>query len=237
MPSAIADPTATTPGDSSSVAGLAAVTGVFDLSRVMYTQFYCEENIYHMIRDHVAPEHWGDFYVVFISNVEKCVALNFQKVGVTPDTPVYWDYHVILLHHPRATAPHTLTVYDLDTLLPFGTPHHAYLAHTFPPTLPDPRLAHPPAPARFKLVPALDYMRMFASTRAHMWREYMTEDGDLERRWAAEPPPWPAVVSAEEGEDTLERFLDFGHAGDRFGRVYAEGEFRGLLDRMVREAV
>ncbi|RPB17702.1 hypothetical protein P167DRAFT_569437 [Morchella conica CCBAS932] len=70
MPAAIAD-LPTTPNGSSTTTELVAVTGVFELSQVRYTQFYCEENIYHMIRDHVAPELWEDFYVVFISNTEK----------------------------------------------------------------------------------------------------------------------------------------------------------------------
>ncbi|KAH0608055.1 uncharacterized protein H6S33_002107 [Morchella sextelata] len=223
MPAAIAD-LANAPNDSSTTE-LVAVTGVFELSQVKYTQFYCEENIYCMIRDHVAPELWEDFYVVFISNIEKCVALSFQKVCTTPDTPVYWDYHVILLHHPR-TTPHTITVYDLDTTLPFGLSHHSYLSHTFP--------THPASPpAHFKLVPAKDYMRLFASTRAHMWREIVNDEGDRGWRWVAEPPVWSCIVSEEEGEDTLERFLDFGHEGDRFGRVYGEGEFREVLEGMV----
>lgn len=41
-------------------------------------------------------------------------------------------------------------------------------------------------------------MRLFASTRAHMWREEVTEEGDREWRCVAEPPVWDAIVS--EGE-------------------------------------
>lgn len=121
----------------------------------VYTSCYCEENIYLLCRALLqtpsVTELW-DIFVVFISNANKAVgirlwpsplvmrvfiditlftqvALWYQKTARSPDYPVVWDYHVILVLRPRRKEHTKETghpemhswVYDFDTTL--GLPH------------------------------------------------------------------------------------------------------------------
>ncbi|XP_019622561.1 PREDICTED: protein N-terminal glutamine amidohydrolase-like [Branchiostoma belcheri] len=146
----------------------------------VYTACYCEENIYKLcewIRDNTSRIQ--EFYVVFISNSAQQVPLWMQKAGrqYGPGKPVVWDYHVILLHQREGQQT---DVYDLDSMLPFPCNFSRYCTATFHS---DEEL-RPQFHRKFRVVPATDYLMVFASDRSHM----RVADG-----WMSPPPEYPCI--------------------------------------------
>jgi len=82
-----------------------------------------------------------DYYVVFVSNEEKCCPMFCQLANCDPNEPCFWDYHVFLLGTPVATRNgHTASnkqetnnnvVIDMDSHLPFPCPVAEYLSNAF----------------------------------------------------------------------------------------------------------
>lgn len=157
-----------------------------------YTPYFCEENVWHLVRERAAQGRLG-LYAVFITNRGKHVLLRRQRAG----DPVAWDYHVVLFEGGE--------VVDLDTVIEGGPslPVGDWLDGTFP------AVAEPFAP-RFRVVPAAELAATFASDRSHM------------RGPRGEPlqpfPAWPAI-RCPLGEHTLPRYLDLddGIAGEWLG--------------------
>lgn len=115
----------------------------------VYTSCYCEENIYWLIKRFLSPsggEQEWDVFSVFISNPTRTVtdmednayrilkfvtqvALWNQRMGLSRDAGIIWDYHVVLALRERPqvrsqssscylTNERGAWIYDLDTYLP-----------------------------------------------------------------------------------------------------------------------
>ncbi|KAF8959078.1 N-terminal glutamine amidase-domain-containing protein [Flammula alnicola] len=109
----------------------------------IYTSCYCEENVYLLcqsfLQDPSLKDEW-DVFVVFISNLNKTVALWCQKAARFHGSPVIWDYHVVLVLHPRREdsdmkarpSEHHSWVYDFDTRLDLPCLWEEYFSMTFP---------------------------------------------------------------------------------------------------------
>lgn len=88
-----------------------------------YTSCYCEENIYLLAQACLASPDVEKyrFFVVFISNHNKQVAVFQQKASRYIDNPelcypVIWDYHVILVKVPvLVTGPESARQENLDS--------------------------------------------------------------------------------------------------------------------------
>jgi len=148
-----------------------------------YTQFYCEENIWHLC-DHVRRLESSELtkcYVVFISNNMKCVPLWRQRSGKSEDKLVTWDYHVIFMHEQDDRC----LVFDLDSDLPFPTYFPKYVTET----LRTDQILKTEHHRFFRVIPAPVFLQKFASDRRHMRKQ----DGS----WLQKPPPHPPIKTAE----------------------------------------
>lgn len=170
-----------------------------------YWPCYCEENIWHLC---ARPEISGrQAHVAIISNPERSVALWAQRASEAANSPVLWDYHVILL----VAADPLWEAWDLDSILGCPLPAHTYLDMTFAGT---PYLPSRLAP-RFRLVPAAVYRRELRTDRSHM----RLENGELR----SPEPPWPTIGDGS----NLDAFVDMESAF--LGEVY---DLEGLSRRL-----
>ncbi|KAJ7685043.1 N-terminal glutamine amidase-domain-containing protein [Mycena polygramma] len=148
------------------------------LPQMVYTPFYCEENIYVLCEALLSRK--AEVSVVFISNESKTVcpscrppkyapqafvqiALNNQKLG--GQSVVVWDYHVVLWLRARDQQN---WIYDFDSSLPFPCLMKDYLAHTFEEDVPFPYIS------LFRIVTGPTFVEYFASDRSHMVRDDMS---------------------------------------------------------------
>jgi hypothetical protein len=146
-----------------------------------YSACYCEENIWHLAQSDQLPD--SERTVVFIAAESGACPLWEQRAVPAEREPVFWDYHVILLLHERDAGYRwqNACVFDLDSTAGWGLSLTEYLAATFP-MAGQLRDEYEP---RFRLIPAEDYVRDFASDRSHM----RGDDGS----WLAPPPEWPLI--------------------------------------------
>ena len=122
-----------------------------------------------------------NYSVVFISSWSENTPIWRQRSSKDLDTPVVWDYHVVLVckGDTRSIREHGHSLlFDLDTNLP-EFPIHAgtYCMAAF-------RLDRPLLPENeqtFRVIPAADFLTHFASDRSHMLASGMPF------------PPWPAI--------------------------------------------
>ena len=136
-----------------------------------YHPFYCEENAWWLCAEPALGP--GPHQVTFISGLAgHCPFL--QQRAVDPGKVLWWDYHCVVLDGSGR-------IWDLDSRLPLPTLGLDWLDQTFPFGDELPTRWRP----RFRLVPAADFRRHFASDRRHM----RNSDGD----WTQPPPPWPAI--------------------------------------------
>lgn len=148
-----------------------------------YVSCYCEENVYKLCQDVNIrnPNEVTKCYVAFISNLSRTVPLWRQRAGKDDGKLVVWDYHVIFLYHPEVNR---CLVYDLDSELPFPTYVHKYVTETFRTD----QILKPDYFRFFRIIPAVEFLRDFASDRRHMKRS----DGS----WIKPPPNYPAISSS-----------------------------------------
>ncbi|XP_068014707.1 protein N-terminal glutamine amidohydrolase [Melanerpes formicivorus] len=148
----------------------------------VYTSCYCEENVWKLC-DYIRSQNrypLEEFYAVFISNDRRMIPLWKQK-SACGDEPVFWDYHVILLH---ASGEQNF-IYDLDTVLPFPCPFDVYSVEAF--RLDD--SLHPELHRKIRMIRADLYLKTFASDRSHMKDAY--------GKWQKPPPSYPCIETAD----------------------------------------
>ncbi|WP_373497558.1 hypothetical protein [Aquiflexum sp.] len=165
-----------------------------EIKSYKHTKNYCEENIWHLCQH---PDLAG-FYkkVLFITNTDKNCDFHFQNDSVD-GSPVWWDYHVILL----ASNNNVDLVYDLDSSLNQPTPLKDYLRLTFQDLDEKNESSHP----IFKAIDSADYLAGFFSDRGHM--------KDAEGDWIFEPPHWSQI-----GENMIlpiKELLDFSESSNQ----------------------
>ena len=155
---------------------------------VPYQPFYCEENVWQLCR-HPAMA-CRTVFVVFIFGRASAIPLWHQRAARSPEWPVFWDYHAVLMTTGRPSA----AVWDLDSVLDWPVPLEAYLAATFKIALPE---VHAPI---FRVVNGGDFLATFSSDRSHM--------RDAKGGFIAPPPPWPAPAR---GPSNLRDFTGRGN--------------------------
>ncbi|CAG0916503.1 unnamed protein product [Notodromas monacha] len=199
-------------------------------SECVATPYYCEENVWKLceyVECH-RRETLPNCFAVFISNDKRAVPLWRQKAGRSEDKLVIWrvspnregsrtivpvfrevmkkspeDYHAVVMYsEPGSKA----VVYDLDSELPFPTFFHKYVTETFRTD----EVLKPEYHRYFRVVPAEQFLRIFASDRSHM----LKEDGS----WLKPPPNYPPIVS-QVSQNNLENFISMNPNVD-LGHVY-----------------
>ncbi|MEZ5537852.1 MAG: hypothetical protein R3F02_19790 [Thiolinea sp.] len=169
--------------------------------RYLYQSRYCEENIWHLAQQ---PE-FQNCDVIVIAARGDFFPIVCQRAAETPDTPMLWDYHVVLLWHADNDVHYIL---DFDTTLPYCTPVADYLRQSFL----DERLLKPQFIPLFRVMPGREYIAHLQSDRSHM----KSAEG-----WLAEPPPWPPISAVG---SNLRKFTDMNDA--EFGQVLTAAQLR-----------
>lgn len=166
-----------------------------------YQPFWCEENVWHLAQ---RPEPGdGERLVLVVTGAAGCFAA-WQQRDTPLDSPVVWDYHVVL-----AAGGPAWSVWDLDTRLGCPVPANRWLNASFPCPELTPRELWP----RFAVFPAGEFVERFGSDRSHMRRS----DGG----WQRPPPPWPMIsgsdLSLAEAVVLARRGLDLAQLAVRLG--------------------
>lgn len=168
-----------------------------------YQAYYCEENIWLLCQQ---PE-FETADAIMIAALADCFPMLQQRAATTPQTPIWWDYHVILRWQYQG-QPYIL---DFDSTLGFCTPYQQYLQYSF--------LAENQLPAmfrpQFRVFSAPEYVTQLRSDRRHM----RTAEG-----WQAPPPTWSAPSC---DSSNLAQLVDMHE--QECGRVMGLGE---LLEEM-----
>jgi hypothetical protein len=190
---------------------------VFPLARdeLDYQPYYCEENVWRLLSSPslAAWEAWA----VLVSNRKKDAVLLRQRAGRPVDGLVHWDYHVFAVALDPAEGAVAL---DLDSQLPFPCAFGRYLDDTFPADSPS------RSTARFRAIPAAEYVGDLSSDRSHMRRE----DGG----WIWPPPPWPAPGEGTDRGPNLMRWIDLRRRSP--GRIYDAARLASVLRARERKS-
>lgn len=173
------------------------------------TACYCEENIWRLAyrrlhgastqgimekrndRSSLGEDKENDeYYVVFVSNQERCCPMLHQIASDHPMRPCFWDYHVILIQSKKVMKKGKqriqAQVLDLDTHLSFPCSLEEYLVGTFGMKFASKKEEKLYAPL-FRVVRAEHYLETFFSDRMHMLK-----DG----KWIASPPDYDCITTA-----------------------------------------
>lgn len=163
---------------------------------------YCEENAWRLAYRHINSTcnnnnnnsddddiDWK-YYIVFISNDQKCCPM-FKQRATPEDDPneyVCWDYHVIVMRTQQNSTIATATstqILDIDTWIrPYPTPLSQYLDESFPHAS-DPTFNKQYLPL-FHVIKAEDFIREFYSDRSHMFKN---------GKWSSPPPDYPPIMN------------------------------------------
>ena len=101
--------------------------------------YYCEENIWRLAYRKIHGQHnevsKNRYHVVFVSNPKACVPMFQQLAANDPETPVMWDYHVVLLMTTTMSEDQVASktyVIDIDSYVPYPCPLKDYVEMVFP---------------------------------------------------------------------------------------------------------
>mmetsp|Transcript_249 Transcript_249/g.405 ORF Transcript_249/g.405 Transcript_249/m.405 type:complete len:263 (-) Transcript_249:40-828(-) len=209
------------------------------------TACYCEENIWRLAyrrlrgssREETVEEDSRndrvrkggnkeneEYYVVFVSNKERCCPMFHQIASDHPMKACFWDYHVILIQATkvmkRGKQVIQAQVLDLDTHLPFPTSLEEYLQGTFGMKFASKKDERMYAPM-FRVIRAEYYLETFFSDRMHM-----VKDGT----WIAKPPTYECITTANMTKNkhgfwsNLDDYIDMsrlnhGRSDSKYGEV------------------
>ncbi len=163
-----------------------------------HTPFYCEENIWHLVQE--ACFQGQEAQIAIISGEGDYRRLWHQSQAQNAESPVYWDYHVILLVRDKRKW-----VWDLDTTLGLPILADRYFSETFL----GPGVDVENCDVTLRLIEADYYVQNFSSDRSHM--------RDANGEWLAPPPGWPAIMNAS--KSNLIDWLDISR--DDPGRLFS----------------
>ncbi len=167
-----------------------------------YTPFYCEENIWHLAQEKCFLGL--DTFVAIVSGKGSYRRLWFQNQAADQESPVFWDYHVLLLVFDNGWH-----VWDLDTTLGLPVTAETYFQKTFL----NSGIDLENCDVILRLIASESYVRSFSSDRSHM----LSPTGE----WLAPPPAWPAITKGN--KSNLLDWLDIGR--DDPGQVQTLSEF------------
>ena len=154
-----------------------------DRSSFAYQSHFCEENVYLMAQQLLngGGKHEGmELYVVFISSQSKETPIWRQNASQDRESPVVWDYHVVLVAtgNTHAIREHGFTLlFDLDSCLEFPISAAMYCLAAFRPDLTITKEHE----QTFRVIPAATFLEYFASDRSHMLASRLPF------------PPWPLI--------------------------------------------
>lgn len=140
-----------------------AIEVVRDL-RAPYTPKYCEENAILMFNELTNAR------LVLVSSAAKCTSFRFQRATLSPEDPVFWDYHAFVYDLNEDV------IVDADCTLAWRLDRQTYLNATFADA---PWLASKYQP-HFRLFDREQIVHL-KSDRSHM-----NEGGE----WLSPPPSW-----------------------------------------------
>lgn len=216
-----------------------------------YQSCYCEENVYLLIQalsTQLAASIDGDstdfvpkwdVRAVFVSNETKMTLLFQQKASKAPDSgwPVVWDYHVFaavsctLLAADGKRCGTQTWIYDADSVLSTSADEatcpvafEGYINATFPASEVTPAQLQP----MFRIVPANDFLALFASDRSHM-KSVGADDSDV-YTWHSLPPSWPLIrgAGAQSPHNLMSAFVNLQKCEPRYGVVVDYAAFCSL---------
>lgn len=198
--------------------------------------YYCEENVWRLAHRKMKERPHDDYFVCFITNANKTVLMCHQR-ATKPNSPVVWDYHVILLAWQKQSRE--VVVYDVDSRLAYPIELTEYISKSFPVQSLYPPDYHP----CFRLLPAQLYLQFFSSNRMHMYNAQ-------KRCWNAPLPPYDCIkasgtVNAGSNMNTfhgagitLEQYLDLTTSiststtnnlpGDAYGQILSLQELEAF---------
>jgi hypothetical protein len=145
-------------------------------SEFRYTPCYCEENIWHLAQEKCFRGR--EAFVVIISGEGDYRRLWFQNLAERQESPVFWDYHVLLLVFDNGWH-----VWDLDTTLGLPVAAEIYFQKTFL----NSGIDLENCDVMLRLIASESYVRSFSSDRSHM----ISPTGE----WLAPPPAWPTILN------------------------------------------
>lgn len=184
-----------------------------------YCPFYCEENVWQLCAHRRVVQ--AEQRVLFISNDERRVAMWGQRAASSPDVPIVWDYHVVLLLRDPGRR---WDIWDLDAHYPGPRSAERWLRSSFDFSGLLPSRYAP----RFRMIDGDEYRRHLRSDRRHM----RLDDGTIRQP----PPPWPTIMgeppacAREDDGSNLERFIDTRDS-DFLGQLFDLAELRDWLSR------
>jgi len=134
---------------------------------------YCEENVWRLTYRKICHHQTRatkncSYNVAFVSNPKACVPMFEQLAANDRETPVMWDYHVLLFMTKTTSedyiAPKTYVI-DIDSHLPCPCPLEDYVEMVFPNHTEWVKKYLP----YFRVIDASVYLRHFSSDRSHMY--------------------------------------------------------------------
>ncbi len=173
---------------------------------------YCEENVWRLAYRRIFGRNSHDskaedvdkeneqYYVVFVSNDDRCCPMLNQRASKNAKEPCFWDYHVILIQSTKGgnssrssgsnmgetiQSAIATQVLDMDSRLSFPSSLDDYLNATFQLDFVDGKTKNKFAP-KFRVVRAELFLQNFYSDRMHMY-----QDG----KWNAPPPKYDCILT------------------------------------------
>ena len=132
-----------------------------DRSSFIYTAQFCEENIWCLCRDLVKQGvPISRLHTLFLSSRSRQTPILQQRSSPSPDQPVWWDYHVVLL----VTADSGSLVLDFDTCLEFPVSGKTYFQKSFYPQ----KALQRRHQVYLRKIKGEEFLKRFTSDRSHM---------------------------------------------------------------------
>ena len=190
---------------------------VIERETCVYTSCYCEENVWKLceaLKNRCDVINIDDYFVVFVSNGDKCVPIWMQRAGKPSESYLcVWDYHVFLVHKLSSIA----YVYDLDTVLPFPTEFTQYFSFALKDNN---SLRHIKYHRFYRVIRAAEYLDKFASDRSHMKNPDDT--------WMMPPPQYECIKSSDHISN-LNEFISMNKELN-YGKVMTSDEFKTFFN-------
>ncbi|CAF0990953.1 unnamed protein product [Rotaria sordida] len=167
---------------------------VVNRDQCVYTSCYCEENIWKLCEcwKQNNPNHLNSLYAVFISNKRRQIPIWEQKSASNSEHLAIWDYHVILVD--KSSSPSV--IYDFDSTLPFPVSATNYIQLAIHDEINIVHRYH----RMFRVIPAQEYLDVFASDRSHMLKEDKIT-------YIASPPSYPPICN-QKSTNNINEFID-----------------------------
>lgn len=192
----------------------------YNKKHYLYTPLFCEENIWQLLLSFSQSSKKVDsskMWALIITNPDQKIVL-LNQCAAEINQPIIWDYHVVLL----AEIHQQPFIFDFDTRLPFITPLHQYLQHTFifSDNLPQELTPY------IRKIPAHSYLERFYSDRLHM-------ENQIEK---SEFPSWPIINANKKLRIKLADYLATDRELDDNSQVFKVPSLTALEQWLIHES-